>query len=98
MLISSILLYFFLYGVGFLVTLWTLHKFKTQLDIDHYDPPHPACYDDYSSNAQAYATFSAMWPIFWILRLLLAFGDLAVKFSKMVGNCVGKNSKISSNQ
>lgn len=74
------------YCLVFFISLWTLHTFKNELDINHYDPPHLEYYDDYSSNASAYVTFSLMWPIFWTMRILGLIWDVLVFISKKFDN------------
>jgi protein-S-isoprenylcysteine O-methyltransferase Ste14 len=62
-----------IYIIGYFVSLWAMHTFKNELDINSYDPPHDDWYDDYDSNASAYVAISFMWPAFWfgiILKLL----------------------------
>jgi len=90
MLIKFALIYF----IGFLVSLWIIHRFKEQLGLDIYDPPHEPYYDDWESNAQAYTTFSAMWPFFWIICLLFVFGKMLVKLSEWIGKTVNRKKSI----
>ena len=56
-----------IYAIGFIITLFVLHKWKKELDIDNYDTPQDGSYDyghsEWSSNAQAYAAWSLAWPI-----------------------------------
>lgn len=59
-----------IYVLGYFASLWAMHTFKTELDIDSYDPPHDDYYDDYDSNAEAYMTMSFAWPIFWFAMIL----------------------------
>jgi len=62
-----------IYFVGYFTSLWAMHTYKKELDIDDYNPPHPRHYDDYDSNAEAYAGMSFAWPLFWLamsIRLL----------------------------
>ena len=73
------------YVIGFFISLLCLHGFKRELDLDNYDPPHPAYYDDYDSNAHAYVAFSLMWPIFWFFLLIITIGRGVVKLSEMIG-------------
>ena len=47
-----------IYVLGVFASLWVMHTFKNELDINHYDPPHDDYYDDYDSNAEAYVAFS----------------------------------------
>ncbi len=61
-----------IYIIGYFASLWAMHTFKNQLDINHYDPPHDEWYDDYDSNAQAYAAMSFAWPIALIILILVS--------------------------
>lgn len=66
--------YFFECGIYILmifVTMWVLHTFKKQLDIDIYDSPHNEDYDDWDSNAHAYAVWSLGWPLVYIVLILV---------------------------
>jgi hypothetical protein len=60
-----------IYIVGYFTSLWAMHTFKNELDINHYDPPHDGWYDDYNSNAEAYAAISFAWPLFWFAMFLM---------------------------
>jgi len=59
-----------IYIIGYFASLWAMHTYKKELDLDHYDPPHDVCYDDYDSNAQAYAVMSFVWPLALIILIL----------------------------
>lgn len=80
------------YLVGFLITLVLLHKFKKQMGLDNYDPPHPEYYDDWSSNAQAFAWFSAEWPIFWFFQIAFWIAGAITMLSLRIGELVTKKS------
>lgn len=82
----KLLLFILVYVIGFFISLMLLHKYKKELDVDCYDPPHPSYYDDYSSNATAYLTFSLIWPMFWLIMLFQGIWRLLVKLSKSVGD------------
>lgn len=73
---------FLLYIVGFVLSLWVMHNFKDELDINHYDPPHEPYYDDYESNATAYLSFSFMWPLYWLMMLVIFLWKLLVRLSE----------------
>ena len=60
-----------IYVLGYFASLWVMHTFKTELDIDSYDPPHCEYYDDYDSNAEAYVAFSLMWPLYWFMQFFV---------------------------
>ena len=75
------------YLAGFLGTLLLLHKTDGLWgNWNHYDPPHEGWYDDYDSNAQAYLSFSIIWPIFIPVNLISGGWNLLMKFSKYLGN------------
>lgn len=59
-----------IYIIGYFASLWAMHTFKKELDIDSYDPPHEPYYDDYDSNAEAYLSISFAWPLFWFAMIL----------------------------
>jgi len=59
------MIYAIIYAIGYFISLHAMHRFKVELGIDHYDPPHEGWYDDYDSNAEAYVSISFAWPIFW---------------------------------
>jgi hypothetical protein len=57
-----------IYVIGYFVTLILLFKFKKQLGIDSYNEPKTYVnYDDWSSNAQAYVSWSIGWPLVWVV-------------------------------
>lgn len=58
-----------IYIVGYFASLWAMHTYKKQLDIDDYDHTDPWP-DDYESNAEAYTTMSFVWPLFWFMMIL----------------------------
>ncbi len=74
------------YVLGFVVSLMLMHKYKKQLGIDNYDPPHESYYDDYDSNAEAYIWFSLGWPLFWFIMLIVFLYKHLLRFSKYIGN------------
>ncbi len=80
------LLFILGYVLGFVVSLTLMHKYKKQLGIDNYDPPHENDYDDYDSNAQAYLWFSLGWPLWWFIMLIVFLYKHLLRFSKYIGN------------
>lgn len=58
-----------IYTIGYFASLWAMHTYKKQLDIDYYDNTDPWP-DDYESNAEAYTTMSFAWPFFWFAMSL----------------------------
>ena len=83
------------YVLGFFISIYVLHRFKDVLEVNDYDPPHVPYYDDYSSNAQAYASFSTIWPIFWVVKLLFWIGNLIYNLSVKVGKIANKKTNES---
>jgi len=65
-----------IYVLGFFLSILTLKKYAKTMGMDCYDPPHGSYYDDYSSNAQAYMSFSLAWPIFWAFWVIFGFFSL----------------------
>jgi hypothetical protein len=55
-----------IYAVGYFLSLWAMHSFKDELDINHYDYTDDDWDDDWDSNAEAYAALSFGWPFFWL--------------------------------
>jgi hypothetical protein len=46
-----------IYIIGYFASLWAMHTFKRQLDIDDYDTdPQNKWPDDYESNSEAYVS------------------------------------------
>jgi hypothetical protein len=57
-----------IYIIGYFASLWAMHTYKKELDIDNYnEDPWP---DDYESNVEAYAAMSFLWPLFWLMMIL----------------------------
>jgi hypothetical protein len=79
------------YAIGFVISIIALHAFKDKLGVNHYDPPHPE-YDDYSSNASAFLSFSLAWPIFWTFISVSASYGLMLRASEEIGNLFSKDS------
>lgn len=71
------------YVVGFILTLLFFAKFGKKLGFD-YDPPHDDWYDDYSSNKQAYVSFSIFWPFMWICGLFAGIWWLFMRFADVI--------------
>jgi hypothetical protein len=60
-----------IYIIGYFASLWAMHTFKKQLDIDDYDTdPQNKWPDDYESNSEAYVSISFAWPFFWLMMIL----------------------------
>jgi hypothetical protein len=67
-----ILIFLAIYIIGYFASLWAMHTYKKQLDLDHYDNADPKDLwpDDYESNSEAYTTMSFAWPLFWFAMCL----------------------------
>lgn len=72
-----------IYVLGFFVSLFLLHRFKKELDLYNYDPPHPAYYDDFNSNATAFVAYSIVWPIFLLVISIQLMWKILVNISKL---------------
>ena len=74
-----------LYAIGFVLTLFALHKWKKQLNIDNYDNKSDNDWDDdWASNAQAYAAWSLGWPIVLAFFLVVMIWKTIMRFSKWI--------------
>lgn len=89
-MIFNILFWLVGYLFGFFTSLFVLHKYKVELGVDYYDPPHGSYYDDYDSNAKAYLTFSIVWPMFWIVMGIAGLWGLLTKLSELIGGSINK--------
>jgi hypothetical protein len=72
------------YVLGFFLSILVLKKYAKQWDMDGYDPPHGDYYDDYSSNAEAYMSWSLGWPIFWLFTGIFGFFSLLKKLVQKI--------------
>ena len=73
------LLIIVIYILGYFFSLFILHRFKKELGVDWYDND-PYDWDDYESNAEAYATWSLFWPLYWAIRIIVRVAVLIWKF------------------
>ena len=76
----DIFLYIAIYVVGFLATLVFLIFFGKKNGINYDVPRNYTNYDDYSSNGEAYLSFSLVWFIFVPATLLIKGILLLIKF------------------
>lgn len=90
----GILFYTLVYVIGYFVSLVSLHRYKKELGIDCYDKPHTDDYDDWDSNAQAYACFSFVWFIFWSAVLCRFIYKKAIIFSMFIEKILKKYDTI----
>ena len=85
------MIYIAIYLVGVVTSLFALHKWKEELDVDHYDDTDDIyLYDDWESNAQAFTAFSIMWPVFWGVKFIVLSWDLLVRLSGLIENKLNK--------
>lgn len=84
--------YLIIYVVGFFVSLYSIHRWKDKLEVDHYDN-NTNEYGDWDSNAEAFMAFSIGWPFFWGLHLLIYIYHLLLKLSIVVGKEISKQDK-----
>jgi len=86
-----------IYVIGFIITLFILHKWKKELDIDNYDNPTEG-YDyghtEWSSNAQAYAVWSLAWPLMVILFSGVLIWKVMMGLSKGIQTWIDEPTKI----
>lgn len=83
-----------IYLIGYFVTLILLFKFKKQLDIDSYDEPKTYVnYDDWSSNAQAYVSWSILWPLVWLVFFLIMIWKGLMLIAKAIEKITSNESK-----
>jgi hypothetical protein len=74
-----------IYLVGFLVTFTFFAIFGRKLGINNYDGPKTyANYDDYSSNAQAFVTWSLAWPVVWFFGSIFGAFNLLTFLASLV--------------
>ena len=71
----------------FLITLIGLHKWKDKLDINNYDGPKSE-WEDWDSNAKAYAAWSLGWPIIWMALTAMLFWKGVVLISIKIGQLI----------
>lgn len=68
--------YIIIYVIGFIISLFSLHKWKKELGVDVYDNSQNEA-DDWSSNAQAYLAWSIGWPILiWLFSGIMIWKGL----------------------
>jgi len=82
-----------IYVIGFSITLFILHKWKEELNIDNYDIPNDD-YDNWNSNAEAYAVWSLAWPLIVILFSVIIIWKGILMFSKLMQNIIEKPREV----
>ncbi len=71
-----------------------MHKFHKELDMDYNQTKSYVNHDDWDNNAQAFAGISVIWPIFWVLTILIFFIKKSVKFSAFVETKLNEQDTI----
>ena len=84
MVALKIIAFLLIYVIGYFVSILALKKYGSVLEMDHYDPPHDGWDDDYVSNAQAYMSFSIMWPFFWLATSIFGFFKWLQRLTKKI--------------
>ena len=84
---GTIFMMILVYAIGFAISMAVLINYGEQLGFGDYDPPHDDYYDDYSSNASAWVSFSTMWPVFWFINGLVYFHRVIVDTTQNLIKC-----------
>lgn len=85
--------YFIIYIVGVITSLFSIHKWKDNLEVNHYNNKEENEYDDWGSNAEAFLGFSIFWPLFWSIHLLIFFYQVLLKLSIFIEKQINKQNK-----
>jgi len=72
------------YVIGYFLSIIILKRFRHILDIPDYNS-YPK-YDEYSSNAQAYTMWSIVWPLFWVLKIIVLLFEKLINLTKYILN------------
>lgn len=88
--------YLIIYVIGFIITLFSLHKWKKELDIDNYDDSSHANWveSDWDSNAEAYAVWSLTWPIVIALCICAMVWKSIVWISNFIQTIINEPTKV----
>jgi hypothetical protein len=72
-----------IYLIGFLLTLTFFKHFGTKIGFNYdRDENELHGWDDWDSNAQAFTSFSLMWPVIVPMLLILGIFKMIFKFGK----------------
>lgn len=78
----NILILLVIYIIGFFISLIILHLFA---DCNYDEEKDYSNYDDWDSNAQAYAAWSVGWPILLLtISIKFVVCDIPLKISKFI--------------
>lgn len=94
------MIFFITYIVGYFISLYVLHKYREELGMPDYDsnpPGYISYHDDWDSNAAAFASWSAAWPLFWLACGIFFLFKQILNISKWMGK-VTKNKTNASNK
>lgn len=76
------MIFLIIYIIGYVLNLAILIKFgKSKFGIDYDKPKDYANMEDWDSNAEAYVTWSFVWPMCWILIIFLLIFKTLVKIT-----------------
>ena len=71
-----------IYIIGYVVTLFLFSKYgKSKFGIDYDGPKDYVNYDDWDSNAQAFASWSLGWPLVYLVLFLCLASKGVMKLS-----------------
>ena len=94
--INGLLVFTVIYGTILVFTLVVLHLFHKELGVPDYSNSVKNDWlhynDDWESNIDAYACFSAFWPLTWVILLIYNFYRLLMFISKQIYNIVNKDN------
>ena len=65
--------------------------FAKKFGANDYDPPHEGWYDDWDSNAEAYAAWSIGWPVIWVAALIIICWKGILFFSQQLNKLKGES-------
>lgn len=84
--------YLIIYVIGLFVSLYSIHRWKDELEVNNYDTDENK-YGDWESNAEAFMAFSIAWPLFWGMQLLIFIYRLLLKLSIIIEKEITKQNK-----
>jgi hypothetical protein len=90
----TIIFYTIIYVIGYLVSVFAMHKFHKQLEMDYNVPKTYSNQDDWDNNAQAFAGISLVWFMFWGMFGFLYLVKKLIKFSSNIEKRINNQNKI----
>lgn len=82
-----------IYVIGFIITLFILHKWNKELDIDNYDNSDNE-HGDWNSNAQAYAAWSLAWPFVILFISCVSAWKGSLMLSKWIQDRINEPTQV----